>query len=85
MFLTSYDVTALFTNVPLEETIQTLAKKAVNGNWFNDTHNLNICEGDLIELFAIATKDQRLVRAKRRRCDGFTITRHSKSNPIELR
>ena len=57
-FLVSYDVTALFTNVPLEETIQILAKKAFNGNWFNNTHNLNICEGDLIELLTIATKDQ---------------------------
>ena len=33
-------------NVPLEETIQILAKKAFNGNWFNNIHNLNICEGD---------------------------------------
>ena len=48
-FLVSYDVTALFTTVPLEETIQILAKKAFNGNWFNNTRNLNICEGDLIE------------------------------------
>ena len=46
------------TNVPLEETIQILAKKAFDGNWFNNTHNLNICEGDLIELLTIATKDQ---------------------------
>lgn len=43
-------------NVPvLEETFQILAK---NGNWFNNTHNLNICEGDLIELLTIASKDQ---------------------------
>ena len=28
------DVTALLTNVPLEETIQILAKKAFYGNWF---------------------------------------------------
>ena len=54
----SYDVTALFTNVPLEETIQILSKKAFNGNWFNNTHSLNICEGHLIELLTIATKDQ---------------------------
>ena len=56
-FLVSYDVTALVTKVPLEEIIRTLAKKAFNGNWFNNTHNLNICEGDLIELLTIATKD----------------------------
>ena len=57
-FLVSYDVTALFTNIPLEETIQILAKKAFSGSWFNNTHNLNIFEGDLIELLTIATKDQ---------------------------
>ncbi|XP_078368307.1 uncharacterized protein LOC144652167 [Oculina patagonica] len=56
--MVSYDVTALFTNVPLEKTIKILAKKAFNGNWFNNTHNLNISEGDLIELLTIATKDQ---------------------------
>lgn len=39
-FLVSYHVTALFTNVPLEETIQVLAKNAFNGNWFNNAHNL---------------------------------------------
>ena len=31
-----YDVSALFTNVPLEETIQILANKAINKNWFNE-------------------------------------------------
>ena len=57
-FLVLHDVTALFSNVPLEETIQILSTKAFNANWFNNTHNLNICEGDLIELLTIATKDQ---------------------------
>lgn len=56
--LVSYDVTALFTNVPLEETIQILAKKAFNENWFNRTYNLDIGEADLIELLRLATKDQ---------------------------
>ena len=37
--LVSYDVSALFTNVPLEETIQILANKAFTRNWFNETHN----------------------------------------------
>ena len=54
----SYDVTALLTNIALEETIQILAKKAFNRNWFNNIHNLNIFEGHLIELLTIATKDQ---------------------------
>ena len=40
--LASYDVSALFTNVLLEETIQILANKTFTRNWFNDTHNLNI-------------------------------------------
>ena len=57
-FLVSYDVTALFTNVPLKGTIQILVEKAFNRNWFNDTHNLNICEGGPIEVLTIATKDQ---------------------------
>ena len=38
--LVSYDVTALFSNVPLKETTEILAKKAFDGNWFNDTHKL---------------------------------------------
>ena len=33
-FLVSYDVTALFTYVPLEEIIQILAKKVFNGTGF---------------------------------------------------
>ena len=49
--------TALFTNVPLEETIQILAKKALNGNWLNNTHDLNICEVQLNKLLTIATID----------------------------
>ena len=40
--MVSFDVTAGFTNVPLDETIQILAKKSVTGNWFNSSHNLNI-------------------------------------------
>ena len=51
--IVSYDVTSLFTNVPLDETISLLAEKAFTNNWFNATYNL-----DLIELLNIATKDQ---------------------------
>ena len=39
--------------VPLEETIQVSVNRAFNGNWFNNTHKLNIFEGDLIELLTI--------------------------------
>ena len=54
----SYDVSALFTSVPLEETIQILANKAFAGNWFNETHQLNITRDDLVELLRVATKHQ---------------------------
>ena len=40
--LVSYDVTSLFTNVPLDETIQILADKAFKDDWFNKTHQLNL-------------------------------------------
>ena len=55
-FPVSYDVTVLFTNVPLDETIHLLADKAFDGNWFNNTHNLDITKDDLIELLNVATK-----------------------------
>ena len=56
--LVSYDVSSLFTNVPLEDTIQILADKAFTNNWFNSTHNLNISRSDLVDLLRAATKDQ---------------------------
>ena len=56
--LVSSDVSSLFTNVPLQETIEILADKAFVDNWFNKTHNLNISKPDLIELLSVATKDQ---------------------------
>ncbi|KAK3755157.1 hypothetical protein QZH41_001692 [Actinostola sp. cb2023] len=56
--LISYDVTSLFTNVPLVETISIIADKAFANNWFNTTHKLNITKADLIDLLNIATKDQ---------------------------
>ena len=40
--LVSYNVPALFTNVPLDETIEILAEKAFTNNWFNKTHDLQI-------------------------------------------
>jgi len=56
--LVSYDVTSLFTNVPVDETIQILAEKALKDDWFNKQHNLNITKSDLVELLNIATKNQ---------------------------
>jgi hypothetical protein len=56
--LVSYDVSSLFTNVPLEETIHILADKAFANDWFNQTHHLNLSKQDLIHLLEGATKDQ---------------------------
>ena len=56
--LVSYDVTLLFTNVPLDETIQILADKAFHDDWFNETHELNLSRDQLIELLNAATKNQ---------------------------
>ena len=56
--LVSYDVTSLFTNVPLDETIQILADKAFTDDWFNKTHELNLSRDQLIELLNAATKNQ---------------------------
>ena len=38
--LVSYDVSSLFTNVPLDETIEILVNRAFTNNWFNTTHHL---------------------------------------------
>ena len=56
--LVSYDVTSLFTNVPLDETIYILAEKALSDDWFNKTHELNLSRDQLIELLNAATKNQ---------------------------
>ena len=56
--LVSYDVTSLFTNVPLDETIQILADKAIHDDWFNKTHELNLSRDQRIELLKAATKNQ---------------------------
>ena len=54
----SFDVSSLFTNDPLDETITILAKKAFTENWFNEFYHLNIKESDLVTLLQLATKDQ---------------------------
>jgi len=54
----SYDVSSLFTNVPLDETIEILADKAFRDNWFNSTYDLNISKNDLVDLLGVATKGQ---------------------------
>ena len=54
--LVSYDVSSLFTNVPLGEKIHILVEKAFKNSWFNVTHKLNISKSDLVELSQVATK-----------------------------
>ena len=56
--LVSYDVSSLFINVPLDETIQLLANRAFTNNWFNTTYDLNLTKMDLVDLLSVATKGQ---------------------------
>ena len=56
--LVSYDVSSLFTNVPLDETIEILANRAFDNDWFNSTYDLNLTKTDLVDLLSVATKGQ---------------------------
>ena len=56
--LVSYDVTALFTNVPLNETINILVDKAFANDWFNQTYELSLQKEQLARLLEIATTNQ---------------------------
>ena len=56
--LVSYDVTALFTNVPLDETIKILVNKAFTDDWFNKTYGLNLQQDQLARLLEMATTNQ---------------------------
>ena len=53
--LVSFDISPLFTNVPVDETIESIAEKAFENNWFNEEHSLNITKSDLIELLPAYT------------------------------
>ena len=54
--MVSYDVSSLLTNVPLDETIDILARKPFENNWFNDTYDLNLTRTHLVDLLHVATK-----------------------------
>ena len=56
--LVSFDVSFLFANVPLDETIDILAKRPFTNNWFNITCDLNLTKTDLVDLLSVATKGQ---------------------------
>ena len=40
--LVSFDVSSLFTNVTLDETIEVLANRAFTNNWFNTAYDLSL-------------------------------------------
>ena len=40
----------------MDETIESIAERAFQNNWFNEEHSLNITKSDLIELLRITTK-----------------------------
>ena len=56
--MASYDVTALFTNIPLDETIDILTAKAFQNNWLNVTHNLKITRTQLKQLLEMDAKNR---------------------------
>ena len=56
--LVSYDVTALFTNVPLSETINILVDQAFTSDWFNQTYDLNLEKEEVTQLLEVATTNQ---------------------------
>ena len=56
--LVAYDVTSLFTNVPVQETINILVDKAFTDNWFNSTYNLNLQKDQVAQLLTMASTDQ---------------------------
>ena len=58
--LVLYDVSSLFTNVPVDETIKILAEKAFKDDWLNKEYDLNITKNDLIELLSVHFRLQQL-------------------------
>ena len=49
--LVSYDVTSLFTNVPVDETIELVTTKAFENDWFNKTYNLSRAQATTRDCF----------------------------------
>ena len=56
--LVSYDVSSLFTNVPVDETIEILVDKAFHNKWFNKTYHLQLERSELANLLNLAVKNQ---------------------------
>ena len=51
-------MSSLFTNVPLDETVEVLANWAFTKNCFNTTYDLNLTKTYLVDLLSVATKEQ---------------------------
>ena len=64
--LVFYDVPALFTNVPLKETIDILVDKAFEGDWFNKTHSMQLQKHQRTDLLENATSNQLFISIQRR-------------------
>ena len=56
--LVSYDVTSLFTNVPVDKTIQIRTDKAFEKEWFNWKYRPKLEKSELVELLNLAVKHQ---------------------------
>ena len=56
--LVSYDVSSLFTNVPVDETIRILVDKAFEREWFNTKYHLHLKRSELTTLLNLAVKNQ---------------------------
>jgi len=56
--LVSFNVPSLFTNVPLNETINILVDKAFASDWLNQTYDLNLRKDQLARLLEITTTNQ---------------------------
>ena len=56
--LVSNEVTALFADVRLSETINILVDKAFTDNWFNQTFDLNVEKEEFAQLLEVATTNQ---------------------------
>ncbi|CAB4010145.1 Hypothetical predicted protein, partial [Paramuricea clavata] len=53
--LVSYDVSSLFTNVPVDERIEILVDKAFHNEWFNKTYHLQLERSELANLLNLAS------------------------------
>ena len=56
--LVSNELTALFPDVPLSETINIVVDKAFTDNWFNQTYGLNLEKEEFAQLLEVATTNQ---------------------------